>query len=246
MPTAPPTPAYTDPHVAVWQPIVHRLIASEFPRTNEAFAMKWLELESGGIPGAVGDPGSVAQDGNPVEIGIGQLYNPDDFARYGVNPAAFRAYTPFAQPLAAQYRAAEKINDTATMAKVRNQMQSLTRALTPDEMDDQARYTLLKKIGDGIVNADVITKTYGLTWSPADYWKLVKAPHAYPPILKAMPDVVRKLGRSPSSWAEFRMALGMDGMTTDANGHPVPKFPLWVRALNICEACGNATLPNVA
>lgn len=236
----------TDPSVSAWRPIIHRLIASEFPRTSEPFAMKWLELESDGNPGAVGDPGAVAQDGNPVEIGIGQLYNPDDFARYGVNPSAFRAYLPYARPLAAQYRDAEKAGDHATMAKLSRQLQTPTRALTPDEIDDQARYTLLKKIGDGISNADSVVTTYGLRWSMPDYWKLVKAPHAYPPILKAMPDVVKKLGRAPSSWAEFRMALGMDAMTTDANGKPVPKWPLWVRGLNICEACGNATLPNVA
>lgn len=258
MPTA---PLHYDPSVAAWQPIVHRLIASEFPRVNEAFAMEWINVESDGNPCAVGDPGSVAQDGNPVEIGIGQLYNPDDFKRYGVDPSAFRAYAPFARPLAQEYRdaekalaAAEQANNAAgassaraTMAKVSRQMQTQTRALTPAELDDQARYTLLHKIADGITNADHVSQMYGLAWQSPDVWKLVKAPHAWPPILnEGMPAVVKKLGRAPASWSEFRTALGMDGMTTDAHGSPVPKFPLWVRGLNICEACGDATRPTVA
>lgn len=233
-----------DPSVAKWQPVVHRLIASEFPRANEAFAMKWLELESDGNECAVGDPGTVAEDGNPVEIGIGQLYNPDDFKRYGVSPAAFRAYAPYARPLAALYRDAEKAGDRAKMAEISRQMQTATRALTSAEIDDQVRYTLLSKIEDGIKNADAVMHTNGLLWSSADYWKLVKAPHAWPPILNAgMPAVVKKLGRAPASWAEFRVALGMDEMIPGPDGKPVPKYPLWVRGLNICEACGNATLP---
>jgi hypothetical protein len=49
-----------------------------------------------------------------------------------------------------------------------------------------------------------------------------------------MPAVVKKLGRAPSSWAEFRQVLGMES------------YPQWVRALNACEVCGNAVVPQVA
>ncbi len=49
-----------------------------------------------------------------------------------------------------------------------------------------------------------------------------------------MPAVVKKLGRAPSSWAEFRTVLGMN-----ANDQ-------WNRALNACEACGNATAKAVS
>ena len=77
---------------------------------------------------------------------------------------------------------------------------------------------------------------YGLSgWPLVDYWKLVKAPHALPAILgNGLPAVVKKLGHAPSSWHEFRIALGMDG------------HDQWRRALDACEACGNAMAPAVS
>lgn len=245
--TSPMTPvAPADSHLAMWQPIVHRLIAAEFPRVNEAYAMKWAQIESDGNPCAVGDPGQIV-NGQPAEIGLGQLYNPDDFARYGVHPAAFRAYCPNAAPLAAAYNAAKAAHDHVAMAAAARQIQTMTRALSQAEMDDQVRYTLLKKIDDGIANANSVVRQYGLTWNQPDFWKLVKAPHAWPSILnEGMPAVVKKLDRAPSSWAEFRQELGMDGRVLDTDGNSVPKFPLWVRGLNACEACGDAVTPAVA
>lgn len=49
-----------------------------------------------------------------------------------------------------------------------------------------------------------------------------------------MPAVIKKLGRPPASWKEFRTVLSMEGS------------PQWVRALNACEACGNAITLAVA
>ena len=223
---------------AFWQPTVHRLIAGEFPRVNEAFAMKWLTIESGGNPCAVGNPGQLGQGSDqPAEIGLGQLYNPDDFVHLHAPPAAsFRAYAPAAAPLAAQYRQAIGTGDSATARHVALEIQSRTRPLTPDEVDAQVRWTLLAKIADDMTTADHAVARYSLShWSLPDYWKLVKAPHALPGILdQGLPAVVQKLGRAPVSWAEFRSVLGMEGNAQ------------WKRALDACEVCGNAVAQAVA
>jgi hypothetical protein len=244
----PPSMSNT-PGMVQWEPTIAHLIATEFPRVSEPFALMWGQIESGGNAAAVGDPGQLGQGSQqPAEIGLGQLYNPDDFKRYGVDPAAFRAYCPAAAPLAAQYNAAKAKHDTTTMNAIARQMQTLTRPLTQAEKDDQVRYTLLHKIDDGITIANNVVHADGLTWNQPDYWKLVKAPHAYPPILnQGMPAVVKKLGRAPSSWLEFRQALGMD--LTDAQAKCQAGDAnaclhwTWMRALNACEQCGNAVAP---
>jgi hypothetical protein len=230
-----------------WAPIVARLIPQVAPRAPQAFVMKWLEIESGGNPCAVGDPGQLGPDGNPAEIGIGQLYNPDDFVAFGARAGDFRAYCQPAAPLSAAYRQARadlsnaqgdvalQTAAKARMATAARQMQTKTRMLTPAEVDAQVRITLLDKIEQGITHADGVVHANGLSWSVPDYWKLVKAPHALPAILgNGMPAVVKKLGRAPTSWAEFRSALGMEN------------YPQWKRALDACEACGNAVAPGVA
>jgi len=217
---------------AFWQPTVHRLIATEFPRVSEPFAMKWLTIESGGNPCAVGNPGQLGQgSAEPAEIGLGQLYNPDDFVHlHAPSPSTFRAYAPAAAPLASAYRQAIGAGDSTTARRVAQEIQSRTRALTPDEIDQQVRWTLLAKIADDMTQADRVVVTYSLAhWPIADYWKLVKAPHALPVILsQGMPAVVKKLGRAPANWAEFRTVLGME-----ANAQ-------WRRALDACEVCGDA------
>lgn len=220
-----------------WQPIVATRIASTYPTIPQAFAMKWLDIESGGNPCAVGDPGQLGQGSDqPAEIGLGQLYNPDDFVHLKAPPAAsFRAYAPAAAPLAAAYRQAQASGDKATMASIARQMQTRTRALTPSEMDDQVHWTLLAKIASDKAYVDQLFQRDGIQWSQVDYWTAVKAPHALPAILgNGMPAVIKKLGRPPSSWKEFRTVLGMEGNAQ------------WVRALNACETCGQAVAPAVS
>jgi hypothetical protein len=221
--------------VATWQPVIARMLTEPaFTRIVLPYAMKWAEIESGWNPCAIGSPGQTGPDGFPREIGLGQLYNPDDFTREGVSPAAFRAYALVStadetKALAAQYLAAYANKDSATMHAIALKMQTHARALTAQEMDAQVRYTLLLPIAHDMTIADAAVHTYGLSWSVPDYWKLVKAPHALPAILgNGMPAVVKKLGRAPSSWAEFRSVLGMNSNDQ------------WNRALNACETCGNA------
>jgi hypothetical protein len=243
----PEGPHVLSPGAARWRPIVHELIASTYPRINEAFAMKWGDAESAWNPCSVGAPGSLGPDGNPTEVGVGQLFNPDDFNRFGIQAADYRAYCQPAAPLAAQYRAAVAAKDSAAARAAARQMQSLTRPLTLQEMVDQVHWTLLAKIDEGMKVADAAVQKYGLQWPFRDYWKLVKAPHAYPPILNTgMPAVVKKLGRAPTDWAEFRRVLDMDMPNAEklaAAGDPKAKLHwAWMRGLNGSEKLGNAAV----
>jgi hypothetical protein len=211
-------PAYTPES---WRADIERLIALEFPLVNVGVAMMWQELESDGNPCAIGEPGQLGPDGNPREIGLGQAYNPDDFAAQRQAVAPLRAYC-------------------AGLA------QGVTRALTQPERDQQVRVTLLFKIEQGRDAADATCTQYALPWpsNAADFWKLVKAPHAYPRIVsQGIPAVVNKLGRAPASWDEFRSVLGMDRTGAELAAMPTAQagtFRTWMRALDACEACGNA------
>jgi hypothetical protein len=220
-----------------WRPIIGTWIASTYPTIPQSYAEKWGEIESGWNPCAVGDPGQLGEGSDqPAEIGLGQLYNPDDFVHLHAPPAAsFRAYCPQAAPLAAAYRQAQSAGDKVTMNNIARQMQTRTRALTPAEMDDQVHWTLLAKIASDAAWVDAMFMKDAIRgWSQVDYWTAVKAPHALPAILgNGMPAVIKKLGRPPASWREFRTVLGMEGN------------PQWVRALNACEACGNAVASTV-
>lgn len=209
-----------------WFPIVSALIATDYKRIDPRIAMQWLTIESGGNPCEFGEPGAKGPDGEPLELGLGQIYNPDDFKKlgltsHGITPSAFRSYCA-------------------------PNTQHRTRKLTPKEMEDQVRYTLLAKIDSSMGVADRAVSTYGLHWPMADYWKLVKSVHAWPPILNTgLPAVVKKLGRAPSRWSEFRQALGMDALKRDEAprsktfGQLIPKFPQWRKGLNNAEKLGN-------
>ena len=210
-----------------WLALVTALILKEYPRIDPRIAMKWLAMESDGAPCAYGKPGDIF-DGQPREIGLGQIYNPDDFKSLGltargITPSTFRAYCA-------------------------PNTQHRTRALTSQEMEDLVRYTLLALIDHSMDVADRAVVKHGLShWSRADYWKLVKASHAWPPILNTgLPTVVKKLGRAPRDWAEFRQILGMDEMVKDESprsktyGQMIPKHPTWHQGLNNAEKLASA------
>jgi hypothetical protein len=143
--------------------------------------MAWLAIESGGKPCAIGEPGKVGPDGNPLELGLWQAYNPDDIKPAGVTGTDLRAYClPGSQ--------------------------SLARAMTNAEI---AQHMAL---GVSMINskrayADHYLAANGVAWNTAgpDYWAMVKAVHAYPPIVNTgVHQVTQHLGRAPSSWQEFR------------------------------------------
>jgi hypothetical protein len=205
-------PTYTP---ASWAPLVAQLITTDFPRIPPRFAMAWLALESGGNPCSFGRPQDKGPDGQPRELGLGQIYNPDDLKRLGVDAAAFRAYCQMGT-------------------------QTVTRALTFDEMRAQVLHTLLREIDHCIDLADRTMRRYQLRWQGFAYWALVKAPHALPALMgRGMPAVVGVLQRAPRTWREFRTVLGMDAQNADGTY----KHLQWVRALHACEACAEAVAP---
>lgn len=196
----------------VWIPVVNALVATEYPRIDPRIAMQWLVMESDGAPCAFGVRTQLGPDGQPRELGLGQIFNPDDFktlglAARGITPSSFRAYCA-------------------------PNTQHRTRALTAQEMDDQVRYTLLALIDRCMQTADRTIAKHDLKWSGVDYWKIVKAQHALPVILsQGLPAVVKKLGRAPASWAEFRQALGMENNAR------------WRKSLDNAEKLASASAP---
>lgn len=58
------------------------------------FVQAWNAIESGGYPGSIGSPGAKGPDGYPQEVGLLQLYNPDDFTALGFTPAQLLAAQP--------------------------------------------------------------------------------------------------------------------------------------------------------
>ena len=179
----------------IWRPLVERLISADYPRIAVPVAMQWLTMESDGAPCAFGRASELGPDGFPREIGLGQLYNPDDFkllklTERGITPTTLRSYC---------------VPGT----------QRRSRALTDEEMEQQVRHAVLDLIQRCMGEADRTVARFGLQWSPRDYWTLVKSFHAMPVISdNGMPAVAKKIGRAPRSWSEFREALGMNANPT--------------------------------
>ncbi len=146
-----------------------------------AFAKAWMAKESGGNPCAFGSAKAFGPDGNPREMGLGQLYNPDDFDALGIDSAGYRAY-----------------------CTVGTQTQS--RSLTPDEESEQVRGLI-----GIITRCRTAARKYNPgDWSEdsADFWRLVKLNHALPGLLHGQSQVTAYLGRPAASWAEFRETVG--------------------------------------
>ena len=193
VPAGPP-PVYS---VATWLPYVQPLaVAAGIPT---AYAQKWNEVESVGKPCAVGRAFASFDGVHPRESGIAQLYGPDDYKALGIDPAAFRAYC------APQYMATYK-DANGKQQQALAFSQNHTRALTPAEMNDQAR-ALVNKI---VLSANAADKLLGGHWGrdTADYWAFVKLiGHGLPGLAHAMPYVTQHLGYFPATWAEFRMSV---------------------------------------
>lgn len=149
------------------------------------FALKWIEVESGGNPCAIGAIGAKGPDGFPREMGIAQLYNPDDLKRFGgLKSEALRAYCA-----------------TDGSSKC-------TRALTSTEMASQVA-ALLALLSECETEAHQDAHKAGLQWSDHDMACLTKLQHGLPGISRTgLPAVKQYLGRPPYTWGEFREALG--------------------------------------
>lgn len=192
----PPTtrgPVYT---TESWRPFLIPLATSAGIPIE--YAMKHVEVESGGNPCSVGNPFASYDGGvHPREAGIAQLYGPDDYATTHADPTALRAYC------APSYMSSYKDgNGVAHQAMAFSQ--STTRALTNDEMVAQAA-SLIALITASRRRADRLLASVDATWptTSADYWKFVKLQHGIPGLANAIVYVRDALGRAPISWAEF-------------------------------------------
>jgi hypothetical protein len=169
------------PSVARWMALlVPGCVAHQIPLE---FALKWIEIESGGNPCAIGDPSQRGPDGEPRELGIAQLHNPDDLRAVGVASSELRAYC---------------VPGTGVLA----------RPLTLPEMSTQA-VAAVGLIANCMAAADLDLAAVGARWTGRDYWTLVKLRHGLPGLARSgLLAVTRLLGRAPESWREFRAALG--------------------------------------
>ena len=205
------------------------------------YTAKWLDMESGGNPCSVGNPGAHAPDGFPREMGIAQFYNPDDLKMLGATSAELRAYcVPGDQ------------HDVVYKGKtIKGFSQALTRPLTPEEIAKQAAMTVgLIHKAVGSATADLMAA--GATspaWSKTsrDFWRLVKLQHGLPVLSReGLPAVKAFLGRAPSSWAEFRACLQNGQAKIDAKNQ-AEYFSEFARIFDNAELCASAWQePNVA
>lgn len=162
-----------------------------------AYVLKFVSMESGGNPCAVGYPPAKGPDGNPKEMGIAQFFNPDDLRDFGMTGAGLRAYcVPGDQ------------HEVLFKGKlVRGFSSELSRPLTDGEMDEQARGTIdLVNRCRRSARRQLADVGAGPAWSEAhqDFWALVKLQHGLPELsTQGLPAVRKLLGRPPRDWAEF-------------------------------------------
>lgn len=167
----------------VWGPRIHVDI-----NQLSDFATAWLAIESGGNICAVGNKyATVPPGGAPREIGLWQIYNPDDFKKLGLDPTELVAYC--VRPAPGQ-----------------KNPQQTSRQVTPAE---KARHVDIgmQFIADKYAYAAHYLGASGVRWPTVsqDTWRMVKAVHGLPVLVNTgLAQVTHKLGRAPSSWAEYR------------------------------------------
>lgn len=196
IPVPPPSTA-TPPSMADWARTLAPLcLASGIPT---AFAVKWVAMESAGNPCAVGFPPARGPDGNPLELGIAQLYNPDDLDV--VDPSLT------GDELRACCVPGDQHETFYKGKRVRGFSGKMARPMTAHEVSRQASGAagLIARAAREATQALVAVQA-GAAWSTGqrDYWAMVKLRHALPVVVTTgLPAVTTKLGRAPRSWAEF-------------------------------------------
>lgn len=190
-----------------WRPIVIP-IASEKGIPIE-FLMKWIDVESGGQPCAVGNKFASYDNGvHPLEAGLVQLYGPDDYKLTGADPTAIRAYC---KPKYLAPTGGKGADGKPLMAMAFSQ--ECSRPLTPAEMGEAVRYSAAKVLADA-QRASQILASVGSQWShfSPDYWKFVKLQHALPGLAKAISYTKLVLGYAPKTWSEYRTTVMLDSV----------------------------------
>ena len=172
-----------------------------------AYARRWIEIESAGQPCAVGDPRAGGDPGDPGadfprEIGIAQLWNPDDLRHLGATAAELRAYCIPGRNHPSRIRDAK-----GSLIDIVGFSQTLARSLTPAEMQRQADLAV-GLIGLAMTGADrdltAVAAGPGWARTQRDYWRLVKLQHALPGLSHSgLPAVAHLLGHAPRDWTEL-------------------------------------------
>lgn len=198
----PPGQKVAPPPPAVWSAaLAAGCMRADIPL---AYALRWGEIESGFNPGAVGNPTERGPDGYPREMGIAQLYNPDDLDVVSppLTGAELRAYVIPGDWHEIFYKG----------KLVRGFSQQLLRPLTSAEIARQAE-SLVGLIARCDRRATSQLSAVGATgpgWSRSGrgYWALVKMRHGYPVLSsQGLPAIAKLLGRPPASWKEFTANL---------------------------------------
>lgn len=177
-----------------------------------SFATFSMGEESGGNPCAIGAPGALGPDGNPKELGIFQLYNPDDLKMLGTTGTEMRAFC-----VPGKIQVKDRRGNL-----VWTHRQDVARLLTDDEMKRQADL-MIRKILSARSEALVYASKATVTWREAELWRLVKLVHGLPGLVKGLATATQTLGHPPSSWDEYRSkvldgTIKLDGNTESYRG----------------------------
>jgi len=179
------------PSVDQWAPALREPCAAR--GIPELYALRWIAMESGGNPCAIGNPAEAGPDGQPREVGLAQSYNPDDLAAAGISAGEVRAYCVRGR------------NNTVTYKGhvVQGFSDRMTRELTEAELAQQAQLAAatIARAMDGAARK---MRAAGASWPERDWWALVKLQHNLPGLASGVAVVARALGRAPASWREFR------------------------------------------
>jgi hypothetical protein len=220
----------TPPAMLEWSRILAPMCASgPAPRPQLPYVLRWIDLESGGNPCEVGYPPARGPDGQPLELGIAQLYNPDDLglADPPLTGAELRAYCVPGDQHEISYRG----------RIVRGFSGRMSRPMTPDEMGRQAESAIgLVRRCAASAARDLASIDAGPQWAPdrRGFWAIAKLQHGLPDLShQGLPAVTQKLGRPPASWREFRDTLGAVTMRPNVEKYRAD-FP---RILDNAEAC---------
>lgn len=203
-PSLPPIPMRTTdtPHLHLpmtaetmrWQPqflgaavVLAPLMHADIQQVVQ-MALAWTRIESDGNICAVGNKYiQIAPGGAPREIGLLQIYNPDDFKELGIDPLELVAYCVRPAP---------------------GQKNPQQLAHAPTDAQSGRHVTIsVEFIGKKHAYAARYLAASHVAWptTSVDFWRMVKAAHGLPVLVNtALAQVTHKLGRPPSSWAEYR------------------------------------------
>lgn len=195
------------------------------------YALRWIEMESGGNPCAVGYPPAHGPDGEPLELGIAQLYNPDDLGVISprLTGAELRAYCVPGDHHQVRWPGGTVVGFSSEMS----------RPLTQAEIQRQADATVAL-IQRSMREAQADLVSVGATWSSSrrDYWALVKLQHGLPALSRqGLPRVTAYLGHPPSDWAEFARSIDRIRLDDRTEQRFRKDFP---RILDNAQRCASA------